>query len=278
MNINQPPDTSIRSILVHPEDNNTIYVSLEKAYDKIINPVESYLFKTENGGQSWVEMFPPNPVRILGIHPGSTSDIVYVAYGNMLYKTSDNGFTWIRIDPNYLIPGESTGDFRDIAIDPDDGNILYLPPSSYGFFKSTTEGTSWNRVTHGLLNVAVVLMSVPNLVGSDTVYVTGWDGEGTYRTDNAGESWITWNEGLTTKFAGTNGNNVAQPMVQTTDGRYIYFGSADSGVFRRKAVGFNTVVTTGSCSTTQLLRLNLDSDDQFSFVSIFQTRDISRKK
>ena len=47
-----------------------------------------------------------------------------------------------------------------------------------------------------------------------------------------------WNEGLSTIYAGTNGNNVAQPMIQTVDGRYIYFGTADSGVFRRKAEGY----------------------------------------
>ena len=189
VDIGQPPDTSIRSILVHPDDNNTIYVSLEKAQDKTINPAESYMFKTENGGQSWAELFPPNPVRILGVHPESSYDTVYVAYGNLVYKTSDNGFNWIRIDP-LLIPGVSTGDIRDIAINPDDGNDVYLPISSHGYFKSTDEGASWRRITNGFLNVGVVLMAVPNLVGSDTVYVTGWDGEGTFRTDDGGETWV----------------------------------------------------------------------------------------
>ena len=194
VDIDQPPDTSIRSILVHPENNDIIYVSLEKAYDKIANPAESYLFKTEDGGVNWGKIYPPNPVRILGIFPNSVNDTLYLAHGNLIYKTSNNGFNWVRIEPN-LTPGISTGDFRDIAIDPNDGNILYLPASSNGYFRSTNEGISWERITQRLLNVAVVLMAVPNVVGSDTVYVGGWDGEGTFRTDNAGESWTRLDEG-----------------------------------------------------------------------------------
>jgi hypothetical protein len=37
---------------------------------------------------------------------------------------------------------------------------------------------------------------------------------------------------LTNPVAGTNGNNVTNTMVQSRDGRYLYFGSAGSGVFR----------------------------------------------
>ncbi len=189
IDIGQPPDTSVRSILVHPEDNETIYVSLEKAYDKIQNPAESYLFKTENGGQSWAKLFPPYNGRILGIDPGSSYDTIYLGYGNLVYKTKNDGINWTRIDP-MLTPGINTGDIRDIAIDPTDGNIIYLPISSHGYFKSTNEGSSWTRITQGLLNTGIVLMAVPNVAGSDTVYVTGWDGEGTFRTDDGGETWI----------------------------------------------------------------------------------------
>ncbi len=189
VDISQPPDTAIKNILVHPEDNNTIYVSLEKAYDKEMNPTESYMFKTEDGGQSWGELFPPYHGKILGVYPGISSDTVYLGYGNLVYKTSNNGFTWTRIDP-MLTPGINTGDIRDIAVDPNNGNILYLPVSSHGYFKSIDEGASWQRITNGLLNTGIVLMAVPNLMGSETVYVTGWDGEGTFRTDDGGETWI----------------------------------------------------------------------------------------
>ena len=70
-------------------------------------------------------------------------------------------------------------------------------------------------------------------------------------TYNGGELWESWNDGLTNLRAGSSGNNVANPMVQSADGRYLYFGTFGSGVFRRTTfIPPTTTTTTTSTSPT----------------------------
>jgi len=52
-------------------------------------------------------------------------------------------------------------------------------------------------------------------------------------SNDGGNSWSQWNEGLTNSTPATNGNNVTNMLSLSADNSILYFGSAGSGVFRR---------------------------------------------
>ncbi|MFW9893548.1 MAG: hypothetical protein ACFFFO_15180, partial [Candidatus Thorarchaeota archaeon] len=74
--------------------------------------------------------------------------------------------------------------------------------------------------------------------------------EGVFISYTAGESWEAWNEGLTNTRAGSSGNNIANPMAISADGRYLYLGTFGSGVFRRTIYIPPTIPTTTTTTTT----------------------------
>ena len=119
------------------------------------------------------------------VESGSMEDSLFEGY--RIYKSSDNGQNWAWIGP----PGRN-GDMYDIAVDPSDSNVLYLPRRAHGIVKSSDGGESWTSINQGLLNVGINLLAV---AGSGTIYAASVHGEGTFKTTNYGNSWVNINEG-----------------------------------------------------------------------------------
>ncbi|MCA6362061.1 MAG: T9SS type A sorting domain-containing protein [Bacteroidetes bacterium] len=118
------------------------------------------LWKTSNGGQTWLPVFDNNPSLSIGcivFEPGSSSTIYvgtgdpnvggYPFIGTGIYKTTDGGQTWtnLGLGNTYII--------SDIAIDPSNTNIIYaaamgLPfvrDNNRGLYKSTDGGQTWTQ-------------------------------------------------------------------------------------------------------------------------------------
>ena len=101
--------------------------------------------------------------------------------------------------------------------------------------KSTDGGAHWFEITTGLNIDQEFYKIIVDKRDPDILYLAT-QGEGVFISCNGGASWLSWNEGLTDLVAGTNGNNVANMMVCSADGNFLYFGSAGSGVFKRMTV------------------------------------------
>ena len=98
--------------------------------------------------------------------------------------------------------------------------------------KSINGGAYWFSITNGLDITNEFYKIIVDKNNSDTLYLaTQYDG--VYISYNGGEYWRPFNDGLTTLAAGTNGNNVTNTMALSEDGKFLYFGTAGSGVFRR---------------------------------------------
>ncbi|MFC1592623.1 hypothetical protein ACFLWZ_01775 [Chloroflexota bacterium] len=193
VNFGQGANTDIHTIFVDPDNTNTVYVSLMDVHNEMFDPNEDdYLFKTEDGGVTWTSLRLPNTdamINIMGRAP--SDDYLYVASGgNYFFRSADGGHVWENIE----VPGPN-GDMYDIAVDPQDSRLLYLPRRAYGIIKSTDRGINWSLINDGLLNVTVNLLAVTNVQGSGTVYATTHGGEGTFKTVDFGNSWENVNEG-----------------------------------------------------------------------------------
>ena len=159
-------------------------------------------------------------------------------------RTLDGGAHWERWDNGW--PAEQWT--FSIAFDPRDPDVMVACSKNgenegtggEGFhgtvMKTTDGGAHWFSITAGL-DVGQEFYKV--IVGSfdpDVLYLaTQFDG--VYVSVDGGARWKPWNSGLFNPQAGTNGNNVTNTMVLTADGRWLYFGSAGSGVFKRETIG-----------------------------------------
>ena len=83
----------------------------------------------------------------------------------------------------------------DLAVDPLNTNVLYLPRRAYGIVKSTDGGANWNPINQGLLNVSISLLASPTVPGNSTVYAAAVSGEGTFKTTDHGNSWTNIPDG-----------------------------------------------------------------------------------
>ena len=192
MDIGQQPNTDIHTIFVDPQDTDKVYVGLVNVFNEMADSENDiYLLKTTDAGLTWTPLHLPGTdamINVIGRTP--TDDTFYVGSGGSVYKTNNDGRTWTLIGP----PGQN-GDMCDIAVDPRDSDVLYLPRRAHGIVKSIDGGINWTPINHGLFNISISLLAVPNVPDSEIVYATSQGGEGTFKTNDGGNSWSYLNEG-----------------------------------------------------------------------------------
>ena len=228
-----PPqsDVDIQSIVVDPVNSSIVYVGRVNIYNEgfsnsALNP---YFLKTDDAGKTWNMLRLPNTdamINVMPISPGDTT--IYVGSGGCVFKSSDGGHAWVRIGP----PGRN-GDMYDIASDPQRHGTIYLPRRAYGIVKSTDGGVTWVPINSGLNNVSISLLAVPNAPGDNTVYATAVSGEGTFKTEDGGETWENiLKGGITHPWAD-------ELVVNPHNGQEVWQVADVSEVFRSRNGGDN---------------------------------------
>ena len=229
---NNRPLYQYSQLLFHPQDAKTIY----------FGTFPEGIFKSVDGGSTWKEYnvgWTVDGVFTLVFHP-QNSNIIYAGTYNGINRSQDSGKHWERWNTGW--PGEQW--VFSIAFDPSNPKIIYACSKNgenegtgrtnfHGtVMKSKDGGLTWLPITNGLdLNNEFYKIIVDRF-NSKTVYLAT-QRDGVFVSRNGGESWRSFNEGLTNLAAGTNGNNVTNTMVLSEDGKVLYFGSSGSGLFRR---------------------------------------------
>ncbi len=151
----------IGRIVIHPRDSDTVYVA---ALGHLWGPnKERGLFKTTDGGKTWTntKFIDENTGFVdVALDPQSPDTLYAAAYqrrrrgwgfngggpGSGLYKTTDGGETWIRLDKG--LPGGNTGRIG-IDIYRKDPHIVYaiVEHKQGGVFRSEDKGISWKRMS-----------------------------------------------------------------------------------------------------------------------------------
>jgi hypothetical protein len=144
-------------------DNGTIYTGLDG--------VPYGIYSSSNGGQAW------NPMGALVADVTTMVKVGSVFYaagrqnGPRVYRTIDNGTTWVFADV-----GSSNNNMRELTAL---GTDIFVA-SDEGIFKSTNSGVNWAQVLSGQINAIVA--SGTNLVAQ---------ANNTYLSTNGGANWIT---------------------------------------------------------------------------------------
>lgn len=151
----------IGNILIHPTDENTLWVS---AYGPVWSSGgERGVYKSTDGGKTWnrtlfvsdetgiaeIAIDPTDPsVLYASAHQRRRTEFTYIGGGpeSKLFKSVDGGQTWFEINS-----GLPTGEMGrvGIAVSPADHNYVYAIVEARndkgGFFKSTDRGASWSK-------------------------------------------------------------------------------------------------------------------------------------
>ncbi len=189
----------IYSLLSHPTDTNTLYAGSSPAA----------LFKTTNGGQSWIKLhtfsqvpsasnwsFPYPPylpqVRSLLFHP-QRDDIIFAAVrvGGVI-ASLDGGESWSQRDQGIA------KDINCLANHPALPNRLYAATSS-GFYRSEDLGGRWTHHITGLPWTFVECFAI-STEDPDQIIAGVRQGPGSgatfFRSANGGTSWEISHTGL----------------------------------------------------------------------------------
>ena len=208
------PTGSVGDLAVSPSHPGIIYVGTGEGLHRPDLAVGDGIFKSTNGGETWahVGLSDVQQVGRLIVHPDDP-DVVFVAglghpYGpneeRGVFRTTDGGTTWEKV----LYIDHNTGAIQ-VEFDPTDPEILFadmwehregpwenarFSGSNSGLYKSTDGGDSWRRLSEGLPGAEQGLGRIGvGIAPSDPrrMYATvqADDGGGTYRSDDAGESW-----------------------------------------------------------------------------------------
>lgn len=182
------PQIGVSGIAVDYSNSNVIYISTG---DK--DAGDSYsvgVYKSIDGGLTWDAtgvMGTSNPGRAgdIIIHP-TNNQILWCATNNGIYKTTNAGNSWTRVQ---------IGDFSqgNIRLKSDDPTTLFAVTKNK-FYKSTNSGDSFTTISSGLpLNSGRLVMDVtpanPNYIYILSANKDTYDMQGIYRSTDAGISW-----------------------------------------------------------------------------------------
>jgi photosystem II stability/assembly factor-like uncharacterized protein len=133
----------IRALAINPANPATLYAASD--YEGI--------FKTTDGGVTWVNVLPDLTVNALAVDP-LTPTTIYAGTAAGVFKTTDGGATWT---------GASTGldasDVHALAIDPTLPPMLYAGTSG-GVFMTTDAGDTWIALNSGLTANNVLCLAI----------------------------------------------------------------------------------------------------------------------
>lgn len=205
---------SIGAIALDPNDpDNTIYVGTGETWTRNSVTIGDGLYRSTDGGSNWTKLGLDKSERIANIivNPKNSQEIYVGVLGALwgdsaergVYKSSDGGTSWEKL----LYIDEKTG-CADLAMDPEDPNILYASMwefrrtgwsfssggSNSALYKSTDGGATWNKIHNGFPEGNLGRLAIAVAPSNPQILYTVIEAEkderkGLYRSENGGQSW-----------------------------------------------------------------------------------------
>jgi len=185
------------------------------------------------------------------IFAGAGDDIFTGAKGDGIFRSTNNGNSWINILPNV--------DARSLAINK--SGHIFAGIDSGGVFRSTDNGNSWTSI--GLPNLSVMALAI-----NDSGIFAGTLVEGVFRSTDGGNSWTAINKGLEKTDIRALAINKGGIIFAGASSKYIYTGTFGGGVFRSKDNGKNWTPVNSGLTNTSVLSLALN-DSGYIFAGTF---------
>jgi len=164
---------SIRDLKIDPKNSNILYIATEEG-----------LYKSSNGGDTWVEKLDNNIYALAINH--IYSDTIY-ALGEKFHKSGNAGTSWQTLDISFQVCYYYTCEVV-LALDPIDNQTLYAGVSS-GLYKSIDGGVNWtNLKSNHIKSIAI------DHRHQGIIYIVGDDG--LLKSMDYGVTWTKTETGL----------------------------------------------------------------------------------
>ncbi|MCG6533472.1 MAG: hypothetical protein L7F78_02000, partial [Syntrophales bacterium LBB04] len=191
----QPQPKSYKSLLVHPNNPNLLFVASHP------ENWPHLLYKSQDGGSSWKSIlsFRPDPqaptnwtstisgVERMAFVPGSSQTMFMTDWWN-IWQTADNGEHW-----NQKHWGLQNTVINDIKIHPRNPQIMYLCAADNGLMISEDGGKHWRRSMNGVADGHAQEIEISKNDPSRMILLMNpWVKKGriyVYESRNGGSSW-----------------------------------------------------------------------------------------
>jgi photosystem II stability/assembly factor-like uncharacterized protein len=212
---------STGAIAVAPSDPRVLYVGTGEAHQRPDLSVGHGVYASADAGATWTHLpglRDTQQITAIVVHPEDPARLFVAALGHPygpntergVFRSKDGGRTFERV----LYVDENTG-AADVTMDPERPDTLYASlwqarqgpwengdfrGAGTGLYKSTDGGTTWRPLTRGLPSWKdgglgrIGITVAPTLPSRLYAVVEARQGEGIYRSDDAGESWYRVND------------------------------------------------------------------------------------
>jgi photosystem II stability/assembly factor-like uncharacterized protein len=166
---------------------------------------EGGIWRSTDDGANWTWVYP---LGVLGEHDmnflalGSAGSTVLAGVAqtglNGVYRSVNDGETWTVCNAGFQTAADSNVRcFTSITVG---SSTYFYVGTDGGLFISTTDGTSWTRISSGLPSgtITAVVATPPSGGNTDINLFAGVGYSGLYRSTDNGSSWTAANNGLPT--------------------------------------------------------------------------------
>jgi len=247
---------SFANVVVDPRDSNHIITG-----GRIRNCVNGSTFTggiytSDDGGLNWAKRLSVETYEIA--QDPSVLDVYWAATSNGVFKSTNNGVTWIQQTASGL-PSNGVGR-TELAIAPSDSNVVYaLFAAGPAFWRTTDGGATWTQMSSGgsacdgqcWYNMVLrVHRTNPDIVYRGTVHI--------FKSTNGGTSWsdLSNNWGSNQKVHQDTHHFLMHPTNTDT----IYVGG-DGGIWKSSNGGSSFINLNGNLNITQFYAIGVDAGD-----------------
>ncbi len=197
-----------------------------------------HLRYSDNSGQSFIEIPKSNLPSAMSsifetfLSPNSDKMFILVSYNKGLYRSSNMGQNWTRIDSD---PSSGESDDNFLTMRANANGTLYIGRNALAsstksknavVMRSTNDGESWEYLLEGWDNRDVTNNQVMGIAfgkGNDVWAITK-NTSGVFYSSNGGDNWISRNEGLP-------GDGSGSGIAVTNDG-HVFVAPTGAAVYR----------------------------------------------
>jgi photosystem II stability/assembly factor-like uncharacterized protein len=252
--------TPIGALAMSPLDPQTLYAGTGEANFANHSRPGAGILKTTDGGASWTELgvpeFAGRSISRINIHPTQPERLLVAVVGaggfpllaaakghpqatgpRGLWRSNDGGATWAQLG------GLPNLDVTDVIRQPGTPATILAAvgqitgSTSNGIYRTTTNGSSWTRVTAGLPPIAEIgrigLAASPAQPGRFYAFIArpcdasggGATTRGIYRSDDSGATWTLVNA---SSYQATYGWYFTTIAAHPTNSAEVWIGALGS--------------------------------------------------
>ncbi len=229
--LNKPPAFNLEWNAVAIDPSNPKHVLASNNWDPVV-------LQSNNNGQTWslagnrlqegmgwrVFKFSASDPRT--IYAGSSAYFSAGTFNDQMsaagvYVSHDGGTTWNAANDTLSAQANIT----DLAVDPDNPQVVYAATGTSGLLRSSNGGSSWTTMQVGVPASVSVLSVAINPSNTNNIFV-GFAHRGLYRSDDSGLTWQQSMVGMAPEA------RVSDIIFDSKHPQILYAADSFSGVYQ----------------------------------------------